>query len=514
MGPDAATDLTPYYDHAGVTIYHGDCREVLPSLQSQEFHASITDPPYGLTSKHGLRSPQFAEGGKANYGEKSGGFMGMTWDATVPGMEVWAEVLRVLKPGAHLMAFGGTRTHHRLICAIEDVGFEIRDCLMYMFGSGFPKSHDINKAIQKASKQEAERDMRFVLTAHLSEEVYACKECWQVLQSSVPQPDSPSIRAKPEEVTLWGSQPSMERRSNSVQETRQLQRCPVCTMSHGILANGPEGRIRNGAQADHGLPTVPLSVKVGSGSSYQPQTDGQLPGEPNAVFLQRRAQAFRGFGTAIKPSYEPIILAMKALDGTFAENALKHGVAGLAIDAARISGVPRNPGFQNPKSAGLFSRSKNINLVGYESPQGRWPANVLLDEFAGELLDRQSGILSNVGGPKKTTHDAGMFGIGQPGTIYKDSGGASRFFYTAKADSFERGTGNNHPTVKPLDLMRYLCKLLCPPTGGALLDPFMGSGTTLLAGRRFFQRVVGIEIEERYCAIAAERLRQEILDLA
>jgi site-specific DNA-methyltransferase (adenine-specific) len=301
--------------------------------------------------------------------------MANAWDHGVPDVNVWREVIRVFKPGAMFMAFGGTRTHHRLMCAIEDAGFEIRDCLMWLYGSGFPKSLDIGKAIDKAAYTT-------------------------------------------------------------------------------------------------------------------PATDA--------------AKLWDGYGTALKPAWEPIILAMKPCAGTFAENALEHGVAGLNIDAGRI-----NPGEMIP---GVPNGNRPLTSPHAE---GRWPANLLLDEDAAAMLDRQSGTLHLRGNQKETNSGGGMYGHGVfKGVGFTESGycGASRFFYVAKASTRERGEGNNHPTVKPLELMRYLCGLLCPPIGGILLDPFMGSGSTIIAGRRFFGRTVGIEIEERYCEMAAKRLQQEVMD--
>ena len=214
-------------------------------------------------------------------------------------------------------------------------------------------------------------------------------------------------------------------------------------------------------------------------------------------------------------------MAMRPCDGTFTKNALQHGVAGLNIDAGRIGtskNVPASVSDTDSKNCyGAYGKETGMES-GHDPNVGRWPANVILDPIAAELLDLQSGISESVNrvGVRSGRADGLRFGMAEQSNIsmgHTDSGGASRFFYTAKADSNERGTGNTHPTVKPLDLMRYLCKLLCPPAVGALLDPFMGSGSTLLAGRRFFQRVVGIEIEERYCEIAAKRLAQEVLEL-
>lgn len=406
------TKMTPYYESGGVTIYHGDCREILPQL-TERFDACITDPPYGLR------------------------FMGKQWDHGVPAKETWAEVLNVLKPGAHVMAFGGTRTNHRLACAIEDAGFEIRDMLMWLYGSGFPKSLDISKAIDKQAGAERE-------------------------------------------VVSIGT--------------------PVKRMIPGADQNNTGSWIKDDSREF--VPTETL-----------PSTES--------------AKLWDGYGTALKPAYEPIIIGMKPLDGTFAGNALKHGVAGLNIDGSRIdldgdykcgaNGRPSQTGLGDNYDPAKANQSSEI---------GRWPSNVILDEEVAQALDEMSEPLMHGAGSAtdgKHCPSEGIEGIfsswgdRRPNPRRGDFGGASRFFYTAKAGSGERsanmtGATNNHPTVKPLDLMRYLCRLVCPPRGGILLEPFMGSGSTVIAGRAFFDRLVACEIEERYCEIAAKRLSQEVLE--
>ena len=339
--------------------------------------AVVTDPPYSLS------------------------FMGHEWDTFRPAeYEAWcekwaAECLRVLKPGGHLLAFGGTRTYHRLACGIEDAGFEIRDSLHWIYGSGFPKSLDVSKAIDKAA--DAEREVR--------------------------------------------------------------------------------GRTRGGS----GLSPGHLNVTGGS------LVGGKSPQDGYAITAPATEDAARweGWGTALKPAHEPIVVARKPLAGTVAANLLKYGTGALNIDGCRVAGekvhttrntalgVMNDDGWQ-PKP-GVFESHDN----------GRWPPNVLGPEAATEL-DRQSGVLAGCGGPKQTdSGDASMFGIGQPGRTYeRQGGGASRFFpvfrYQAKASSRERPRlpdGTAHPTVKPVALMRWLVRLVTPPDG-LVLDPFAGSGST------------------------------------
>jgi site-specific DNA-methyltransferase (adenine-specific) len=340
------------------TLHMGDCLEIMDHLESCSIDTCITDPPYGLK------------------------FMGKNWDHGVPGVPFWRKVLRVLKPGGFLLAFGGTRTHHRLTVAIEDSGFEIRDCLMWLYGSGFPKSLDISKAIDKA-----------------------------------------------DEAKMWD-----------------------------------------------------------------------------------------GWGTALKPAWEPIIVAMKPREGTFVNNALKHRVAGLNIDGSRIDTLILDSERRTSKpgggKGGIFFPNGDMPKGERHNPKGRWPSNLLLDEEAARLLDEQSGDLKPGGSVKGTepsrTGDQGVYGtFNEASRLYhsrNDRGGASRFFYCAKASRKERGKANKHPTVKPLDLMRYLCKLTKTPTEGVVLDPFMGSGSTgiacILEGRDF----IGIEIDPEYWQTAWDRI--------
>jgi len=383
-----------------VQLYCGDCLDVLPTLAENSVDTIVTDPPYGL------------------------GFMGKDWDRGVPGVPFWVEMLRVVKPGAMLLAFGGTRTFHRLTCAIEDAGWEIRDCVMWLYGSGFPKSHDISKAIDKEA--------------------------------------------------------GAEREVTGVDDSR----------GHYDACERKDGQRFTGTTYNHGKP------------GGQKKNDITSPATPDAALWD-------GWGTALKPAWEPIILAMKPCDETFTQNALTWGVAGLWIDGGRIATRLRHNG------------------NGTSSPAGRWPANLILDEESAAMLDEQSGELKSgdlTGQPRtenKIFNSAGAT-LGHPQYWKGDTGGASRFFYCAKASRAERDKGlertqkcignecygdglgngpdrisqaNHHSTVKPLALMRYLIRLTKTPTGGIVLDPFMGSGSTgvaaVLEGRSF----IGIDTD-------------------
>lgn len=387
------------------SVIGGDCLEVLPELEPDSIPACVTDPPYGLS------------------------FMGKNWDHGVPGPAYWEAVKRVLKPGAPLLAFGGTRTHHRLMTAIEDAGFEIRDCLMWLYGQGFPKSHNISKAIDKAAGAERE---------------------------------------------VVGVDPCAAKRNKTTSKFSNLYGSINDKMSCPITA---------------------------------PATD--------------EAKLWDGWGSALKPSFEPILLAMKPLDGTFANNALTHGVAGLNIDGCRIGSESRVNG---PASTSRVETMGRPNHSGSEWNEdhpasqvtGRWPANVVLDEEAARLLDEQSGVTKSNMRPPTFRDDRGVPGFTMRRHDTKerghhDTGGASRFFYTSKASRAERtangSIANGHPTVKPVKLMRWLVRLASPPTNRLILDPFAGSGSTGVAAIEEGASFLGIEIDSNYSDLCKQRLR-------
>ncbi len=383
-------------------IYHGDSLEVLKTLEENSVDAVVTDPPYGLS------------------------FMGKKWDYDVPSKELWAEVLRVLKPGGHLLSFGGTRTYHRMVCAIEDAGFEIRDQVMWIYGSGFPKSLDVSKAIDKAAGAERE-----VVGEYRTGEGAAFKH----------------------------SGTGVEQLHEAAAKTIQI-------------------------------------------------TSAATPA----------AKQWQGFGTALKPANEPIVLARKPLsESTVAKNVLKWGTGALNIDGGRIAS-PDHPGVHHAGSSASGSLNWNAgekkdSSREYYTPQGRWPANVLFDESAAAMLDEQSGVSKSTGGKDRSKNKNGWTGLGGDQSKGNcgglgDSGGASRFFYVAKASKRERNAGcevNGHPTVKPIKLMEYLCKLITPP-GGIILDPFCGSGSTGVAAVNLGFKFIGIEREKEYGEIAEKRI--------
>jgi len=410
------------------TLYCADCRDVLPILT--DLDACVTDPPYGLS------------------------FMGKAWDYDVPDADIWSEVLCALKPGAHLLSFFGSRTYHRGAIPIEDAGFEIRDQLMWLYGSGFPKSHNIGKAVDKLQGNERE--------------VVGTEKIDVGMQSG-----------------------SMHAGRKTKIETRNV-------------------------------------------------TKG--------------ASEYEGWGTALKPAHEPIVMARKPFTGSVANNVLEYGTGGINIDECRVGDETI---INRPAGNKGGGNSYNLSVKGmpqdasHTTSNGRFPANLMHDgsEVVGEIFpkNKKSGVM----GDNKKYKGFGKHGIyGQAKDdishkFYGDEGSASRYFYCAKTSKKDRDEGldalainqatgggggigdylddvnsasgkygsekapakNTHPTVKPTELMRYLCRLVTPK-GGVIVDPFMGSGSTGKAAVAEGFGFVGIEMSQEYFDIACARIEQ------
>jgi len=428
----------------------------------------ITDPPYGLEFM-GKEWDKFKKIETWDSGKRETNFDGFSQpnNANRPRFQAgkpfydfmyqWAtEALRVAKPGSTLLCFGGTRTYHRLACAIEDAGWILKDCIMWLYGSGFPKASDISKQIDK----------------------------------------------KAGKLGIQGK---------------------------GFVSAGHDGRKAEMKQT--------LKYRSDYGYRYKPK------GEESQIW-----NGWKSHG--LKPAYEPILVAMKPNEGSYANNALKWKVAGLNIDGGRIVYRSKEDEYHRDNktaSEGIFFREQtDYKLNRNSNNKGRYPANVILDEEAGRLLDEQSGKNCGAFAPvKKAKRANNVYGeyetFGDNGKTFRgDSGGASRFFYCAKASKAERNRGcegleireakttqglnspnmraergrnpketnrqNHHPTVKPLSLMKYLCTLTKTPTGGIVLDPFCGSGTTLMACKELKRDYIGIDNNPEYCEIARKRV--------
>ena len=408
----------------------GDNIESLKKLEANSVDSVVTDPPYGLS------------------------FMNKKWDHQVPSVDFWKEVYRVLKPGGHVLSFGGTRTYHRMTVNIEDAGFEIRDQIMWLYGSGFPKSHNIGKSVDKIN---------------------------------------------------------------------------------GLKIPKNNMRVVNSVGIDN--------------------YDGTGTGRRYDSVDYKSKNEWEGWGTALKPANEPICVARKPLsEKTIADNVLRWGTGGINIDGCRITmkdGDKKVGGFGNAGIGyGDIENKGDYKGEWVERTEGRFPANIILDEEAGQVLDEQTGMVGNnwkknygtidyTGKQYDTSTNQCVFGGGYNGNnTYADKGGASRFFYCAKVSKKERNMGlddfedkksrtnqinsekwlhcdapvkkdivqkNNHPTVKPISLMAYLCRLITPPNG-IILDPFMGSGSTGIAAKLEGFSFIGMELDEDYFKIAESRI--------
>jgi site-specific DNA-methyltransferase (adenine-specific) len=433
--------MKPTLTIGNAVIYQGNNLEVLPTLPDNSVDSIVCDPPYEL------------------------GFMGKTWDSSgiAYSVELWQECLRVLKPGGHLLAFGGTRTWHRLAVAIEDAGFEIRDSIAWLYGSGFPKSHNVGNAIDKKL--------------------------------------------------------GMGNRGHAISSGSQIHPTTGEARPNGELLPKYEGRTPEGKKWD-------------------------------------------GWGTALKPAHEPIVVARKPLIGTVAQNVLEHGVGGLNIDASRIGTETSGwNGLTADRTESEWNNSGFKNVGNATESQGRWPANIILDEYTATLLPESNATGSGkASGFRKGGGDGnsvGLAGTKNAADGFSDSGSVSRFFYVAKASKRDRNEGleniegkeisakgnglartcntcgastldgcdcpdrtfsnpvrqNFHPTVKPTALMQYLIRLVTP-ANGVVLDPFAGSGSTGKAAILENKHFIGIEVTPEYLPIIEGRLQHayETLD--
>ena len=471
-----------------------DCLEGMRQMEPNTIDSIVTDPPYALVG--GSRGGSLSIGDKTTPFGRSGpskngvsikkGFMGKEWDGKLPGIETWEEALRVAKPGAHMLAFGGTRTHHRLMVAIEDAGWEIRDTLMWVYGSGFPKSLDVSKAIDKRGGN-----------AHLISEIgFAIKESRIKHGVSISEADTKYCGG----TTLWSwyeGRPAGQQIptpdifthiSNDWVELKQYADM-VAAVDRDIVGKNATTKLAVAPGQNNDRGAIELDITTGKTTA---------------------AKQWNGWGTALKPAWEPIILCRKPLEGTVANNVQKWGVGGINIDGGRVSTTLEettklNNGRQSNRTlrAGEVAKGFGMKPEGLkdteQNPLGRFPANIIHDgseevlepfpDFKGQCGDLRAGI------PKQAYNCYGDYGQTTEMRKRNDSGSAARFFYCAKASKSERGADNKHPTVKPLALMRYLCKLITPQKG-IVLDPFMGSGSTGVAAYQEGFNFTGFELEK------------------
>jgi len=509
-------------------LMQGDCLEVMKDFESNSIDAIITDPPYGLSAAR-------------NSGKKSkGGFMGKAWDYDVPKVEVWAECLRVLKPGGHLLSFAGTRTQHRMCCNIEDAGFEIRDMIAWVYSTGFPKSLNISKKIDQMAFHEW-------LTAHPVEHA---KYKEQIKQAK-------------------GNHELTERVGRKFRKMAGVER--------EVVGVDPEAKRRNKG------PMLPAD----KGWNANSMGNGKLC--PITSPATPAAKQWDGWHTSLKSALEPITLARKPIsEKTIAANVLKWSTGGINVDGCRVG---TEDDLSGGTCGGMFKQTNpdgTLKKAIGSGDKGRFPANLLLsypeDEFDanGKLLpnpgkDEVVGMFPETGNSARGVPKGGNnFGVGNSDkkanadsnySNHSDSGSAARYFYCAKASKRDRDEGlegmegmedrenqslslrhdkhcktcgkkiddlsrdsrpksrcfctdqrepyfkavkavprkNTHCCVKPTKLMQYLCRLITPPDG-IVLDPFMGSGSTGKACIKEGFNFIGIEMEPEYFEIAKKRI--------
>jgi DNA modification methylase len=675
----------PYYQDDTVRLFHGDCLDVLTELPDASVDAVVTDPPYGLANTdpaHVVDTIHRWTSGERDYIPTGAGFMGKAWDAFVPPVAVWDDCLRILKPGGHLLAFAGSRTFDLMTLAIRMAGFEVRDSIAYLYGAGFPKSLNPYRSIMGACQNSANAPHAVRISKFIPVLSSAGRGPIALALARIQPGDAPVL------LTETGGAANSSARTATLLSALAERMNLSTDLLWNILWDANSGRASMSTTSTTSRTTTVSAILSSLPSKTTPAnttTDPNLPrGCSCAAFTAGLGlsgistgsnvipvltapesatggplEPLKGFGTSAKPAFEPIVVARKPLQGTVAANVLEHGTGGLNIDGCRIgTGSTRRP-LGKPLNGGAYGSDRDaresLATVG-GSDSGRWPANVILDEDQAAALDEQSGMLTSGANPTRRGSDKsrnayGEFTGQEECTPVRgiDTGGASRFFYTSKADQAERisyyrpscnceepwpttnsparatdGTppraplstsksGNSptenqfppdtrsttstetrpttipttlsrslqpitsestrdansgmanggnpaesatssngsaqttgtsarkvghsmvgvgratspgwsstsvcgecgvpprresHATVKPLDLMRWLVRLVTPPQGGLVVDPFAGSGTTVEAAILEGFRCVAIEREADYLPLITQRIHR------
>ena len=506
-------------------VINGSSAEILKTYPDNSFDAVVTDPPYGIN------------------------FLGKAWDSNTGDREVYEQCLRVLKPGGHLLAFSAARTYHHLAMTVETVGFEIRDQIMWIYGSGFPKSQDVGKAMdRRAGKADSKTSL------------LQAKEILKTLYSNsgktTTQINSECGFNATGYLATEGKHKGWAQNLPLNEKWQKIKEVVGCDDTYDYLFTSVEREIvgtkQSGCFSDEERHTI--------GASETQTVDITIP-------KSNSARQWDGWGTQLKPAHEPIVMARKPIKNTVMDNVQEYGTGAINIDACRVGSeiFDTSQNRRNTQNGQIYDGGW-AGKEGGELVQGRFPANVIMDDEAGKILDEQAPKVGNLFSGKRTKSSTTGSGHslvkakheGEDNGVFDGLGGASRFFYCPKVSGKERNigcedikdqqhlaadgtplkghglnrvcatcnapqlkpelclckekswispqkTGNNHPTVKPIELMKYLIKLVTPPNGH-ILDPFNGSGSTGCAAVELGFDYTGIELDPNYVEIANKRI--------
>lgn len=504
------------YQAPGVKVIQGDCLEVLRKLPEASIDVIITDPPYGLSNtspKQVTETIMKWASGEREFTPTGKGFMGKSWDAFVPPPAVWDEAFRVLKPGGHLLSFAGTRTMGLMDLSIRLAGFEIRDALAWMYGTGMPKGQNISKAMEAKAKTG--------------------KTNSRALRETEQAGDGESYSIKGKNNGVFGEERVYDRKkfepsTEDAQEWHDWYTQLKPAFEPIVLAQKPfKGSIVDNI-LEHGTGALNIgATRIGFASEADEAESKNKNRHADFGSPQGTNNVYGDYSKQVAKNYDPV--------GRFPTNVILDPEQAEVLDDQ--SGITKSSGGSGDKSRGALGKnmygtyedkgqelanagglgdvggaSRFFFVAEPDEQPGRYPANVILDEDQAEQLDEQSGVTqSRKGKPRASAQPGEGWGMTHTGAEYNDIGGASRFFYVAKANRAERPVvdGVQHVTVKPLTLMRYLIKLATPP-GGIVLDPFAGSGTTVEAAILEGVKVVGVELDETHIPLIEHRIERSL----
>lgn len=476
-----------------MTIILGDCRAGMALMPANSVDALVTDPPYGLSKQPKIREVLEHWLAGDDYTSNGGGFMGKTWDSFVPGPATWSEAYRILKPGGVAAVFAGSRTMDLMSMSLRLAGFEVFDVGAWLYGTGFPKSLDVSKAIDARDKLGPQREQQYAFTTWIR------KYCTLSSTGIDKLLGTNGMGRHYTDVPPGGKQPEIAVREHFEKMRPYFKRNPPPEIEQAVDVRTVEsenlkrrevvGKHKGSAQA------AVWRENNGFGQALP-------PGDITTAYSDE-AKAWQGFGTALKPAYEPIILARKPLDGTYANNIMAHGCGALNIDGCRVGEREKERTTSPRNDAHAHNAYGKPTGGGNVLPPGRWPANVMHDGCLPAPMDRYFYCAKAT----RADREAGLADF-EPVSAGQATGGrkeGSDGLNSPRAGAGRTGGAKNtHPTVKPTDLMRWLCRLVTPP-GGLIADPFTGSGSTARAAALEGFAFIGWELDPEYHKIAQAR---------